>query len=115
MIDKDASMKKVMSDLNGVEMTVQKSSNENTVDFEKELAETTNAIKNNLKKKVPTMNKVAKKKTGKKSKKLKPIGQKKDLARLDESLSNEGSMVKEENILFVDAEQEKERASKRPL
>jgi len=115
MIDKTKSMKKVMSDLNGVEMDVQQSSKKETVDFEDELNKITETLKDGVKKKIPTLNKKAKKKAGRKSKKLQPVGKKRELSdMLDESLSNEGSLVEAEDIIFVDAEQDKARLSQRP-
>ena len=113
MINKEDSMKKVMSDLNGIDMNVQTSSKDDTVDFEEKLNKTANDLTSSSKKKVPIMNKTATKKLGK-SKKLKPIGKKRDLFGLEnESLSNEESLVKEDDILFVDAEQDRERAALR--
>jgi len=114
MINKEDSMKKVLSDLNGVDMTVQSSSKDEAVDFEKEIDKTTDALKKSFKKKIPTINSPTTKKFSK-SKRLKPIGKKRDLSNMigDEFLSNEGSLVDEGDLSFVDVEQDRERASSR--
>jgi len=98
---------------------VQQSSTKETINFNEQLDKAVEALKDGVKKKAPLKNASKTTKSKKSSKSLKPVGKKKEmldaLDGFDESLSNEGSLLKDEDIEFVDEQQDLERLKAHPV